>query len=139
MTMLKKNLWKSHDYNIVYITVYILRYKQTGSSFIHSKIALLIFNVSSQIDTSLIREIEDAYLARYIPVYGDRIATRRYCLDKQKRKEDKSSRMSLLEKLQKKMRTATASHGEESEEEPWPARKASYDRSKNARKSSRKI
>ncbi|KAF1387167.1 hypothetical protein PFLUV_G00102540 [Perca fluviatilis] len=63
-----------------------------------------------KIDTSLIREIEDAYLARYIPVYGDRIATRRYCLDKQKREEDNSSKMSLLEKLRKRMRTSTASH-----------------------------
>ncbi|MEQ2180064.1 hypothetical protein GOODEAATRI_031814, partial [Goodea atripinnis] len=45
------------------------------------------------IDTSVIGEIEDVYLARYIPVYGDRIATRRYCLDKQKRQEDKNPRM----------------------------------------------
>lgn len=37
------------------------------------------------------------------------------------------------------MRTATASHGEESEQEPWPARKARFDRSKNAIKAERKI
>ncbi|KAK5608809.1 hypothetical protein CRENBAI_019836 [Crenichthys baileyi] len=48
------------------------------------------------IDTSVIGEIEDLYLARYIPVCRDRIATRQYCLDKQKRQEDKRSRMSLL-------------------------------------------
>ncbi|XP_013883858.1 uncharacterized protein LOC106532363 [Austrofundulus limnaeus] len=92
-----------------------------------------------KIDTSLIGEIEDACLARYIPVYGDRIATRRYCLDKQKRKEDKSSRMTLLEKLRKKMRTATTSHGEESDQEPWPERKTRFERHKNAIKTERKI
>ncbi|KAL7404093.1 hypothetical protein ABVT39_009499 [Epinephelus coioides] len=74
-----------------------------------------------KIDTSLVREIEDAYLAHYIPVYGDRIALRRYCLDKEKQKDNRS-RMSLLEKLRKKLRTATASQDEESEQEPWPAR-----------------
>ncbi|XP_030277557.1 uncharacterized protein LOC115584345 isoform X3 [Sparus aurata] len=94
-----------------------------------------------KIDSSLVREIEDAYLARYIPVYGDRIALRRYCLDKEKQK-DNSSRMSLLEKLRKKLKTATAGQDEESEQEPWPAKSAkkpSRDRSKNAVKSSRKI
>ncbi|XP_039663394.1 uncharacterized protein LOC120563341 [Perca fluviatilis] len=92
-----------------------------------------------KIDTSLIREIEDAYLARYIPVYGDRIATRRYCLDKQKREEDNSSKMSLLEKLRKRMRTSTASHSEDSGQEPWTARKVRANPSKNALKTSRKI
>ncbi|XP_030294806.1 uncharacterized protein LOC115594724 [Sparus aurata] len=94
-----------------------------------------------KIDSSLVREIEDAYLARYIPVYGDRIALRRYCLDKEKQK-DNSSRMSLLEKLRKKLKTATAGQDEESEQEPWPAKSAkkpSRDCSKNAVKSSRKI
>ena len=77
--------------------ILILRYKLTGSSF-------KFFNVSSQTDSSLIREIENAYLARYIPVYGDRISLRRYCLDKEKQK-DNSSRISLLEKLRKNLRT----------------------------------
>lgn len=43
-----------------------------------------------QIDTSLIKEMA---LARYIPVCGDRLAKRRYCLVKQKLKGDKCSKM----------------------------------------------
>ncbi|XP_046704308.1 uncharacterized protein LOC124385191 [Silurus meridionalis] len=90
-----------------------------------------------RIDTSVVRELDDTCLARYIPLYGDRIATRRYCLDKQKRKDDSCSKMSLLEKLRKKMSTATTSHEEETTEERRPTKKASYKR--NATKSSRKI
>ena len=72
-------------------------------------------------------------------MYGDRIATRRYCLDKQKQEEDNSSKMSLLEKLRKRMRTSTASHSEDSGQEPWTARKVRADPSKNALKTSTKI
>ncbi|XP_046701301.1 uncharacterized protein LOC124382965 isoform X1 [Silurus meridionalis] len=90
-----------------------------------------------RIDTSVVRELDDTCLARYIPLYGDRIATRQYCLDKQKRKDDSCSKMSLLEKLRKKMSTATTSHEEETTEERRPTKKASYKR--NATKSSRKI
>ncbi|KAI5625384.1 hypothetical protein C0J50_15054 [Silurus asotus] len=90
-----------------------------------------------RIDTSVVRELDDTCLARYMPLYGDRIATRRYCLDKHKRKDDSCSKMSLLKKLRKKMCTATTSHEEVTTEERRPTKKASYKR--NATKSSRKI
>lgn len=64
---------------------------------------------------------------------------RRYCLDKEKHK-DNSSRMSLLEKLRKKLSTATASQDEESDQEWRPSRSAKNPScSKNAVKSSRKF
>lgn len=87
-----------------------------------------------KIDLMIISEVEDSYLARYIPAYGDRIATRRYCLDKQKVKNDAGPKVSLLEKLQKKMKTASASFGETSQ-----TKCVHSNSSKNALKSTRKI
>lgn len=44
-------------------------------------------------------------MASYIPAYGDRIATRHFCMEKQKRGGDDSKRLSLFKQLQKKMGT----------------------------------
>ncbi|KAL7401028.1 hypothetical protein ABVT39_021651 [Epinephelus coioides] len=57
------------------------------------------------IDSSVIGDIDDATMAAYIPAYGDRIATRRFCLEKQRRGGDDTKRQSLFEKLKKKMGT----------------------------------
>ena len=81
-------------------------------------VIVLLFHVSSQIDALAMKGIDDASLEHYIPVYGDRIATRRYCMDKQRQKED-STKTSLLEKLRQRMRT-TATHYDEASE-PGPA------------------
>ena len=80
-------------------------------------VIVIIFCVSSQIDAFAIQDIDDASLACYIPLYGDRIATRRYCMDKQKRKENEPLRMSLLDKLRKRMRTGATSHGDHQNQE----------------------
>lgn len=93
---------------------------------------------SSQIDAFAIQDIDDESLARYIPLYGDRIATRRYCMQKAKKKEGESSRMSLLDKLRTRMRTAATDHGEASEAASSSVRlRRSLKR--NAVKSTRKI
>lgn len=71
-------------------------------------VIIIIFYVSSsQIDAFAIQDIDDESLARYIPAYGDRIATRRYCMDKQRKKAEETSKMSLLDKLRQKMRTTS--------------------------------
>lgn len=44
-------------------------------------------------------------MASYIPAYGDRIATRRFCMEKQRRGGDDTKRLSLFKKLQQKMGT----------------------------------
>lgn len=59
-----------------------------------------------QIDSSVIGDIDDATMAAYIPAYGDRIATRRFCLEKQRRGGDDTKRQSLFEKLKKKKKWA---------------------------------
>ena len=51
-----------------------------------------------QIDSSVIDEIDDATMASYIPAYGDRIATRRFCMEKQRRGGDDTKRLSLYQK-----------------------------------------
>lgn len=58
-----------------------------------------------QIDSSIFGEIDDATMASYIPAYGDRIATRRFCMEKQRRGGDDTKRLSLFKKLQQKMGT----------------------------------
>ncbi|XP_077361249.1 uncharacterized protein LOC144006333 [Festucalex cinctus] len=57
------------------------------------------------IDSSIIGEMDDATLASYIPAYGDRIATRGFAMEKQRRGEDDTRRLSLFKKLTKKMGT----------------------------------
>ncbi|KAM7406958.1 hypothetical protein PAMA_002929 [Pampus argenteus] len=57
------------------------------------------------IDSSVIEEIDDATMASYIPAYGDRIATRRFCMEKQRRGGDDTKRLSLFKKLFLKMGT----------------------------------
>lgn len=73
---------------------------------------------SLQIDSSVIGEIDDATMAAYIPAYGDRIATRRFCMEKQRRGGDDLKRISLFEKLRRKMgTTSNKDKGQDSEEE----------------------
>lgn len=55
-----------------------------------------------QIDSSVIGELDDATMASYIPAYGDRIATRRFCMEKQRTVGDDTKRLSLFKKLKKK-------------------------------------
>ncbi|XP_061610704.1 uncharacterized protein LOC133468616 isoform X2 [Phyllopteryx taeniolatus] len=72
------------------------------------------------IDSSIIGEIDDAALASYIPAYGDRIATRRFSVEKQRRGGDDTKRLSLFQKLSKKMGTMgnkVCDHGFEGERE----------------------
>lgn len=63
---------------------------------------------SLQIDSSVIGEIDDATMTAYIPAYGDRIATRRFCMEKQRKGGDDLKRLSLFEKLRRKMGTLTS-------------------------------
>ncbi|CAL9685426.1 unnamed protein product [Knipowitschia caucasica] len=79
----------------------------------------------------IISEVEDSYLARYIPAYGDRIATRRFCMEKKSPKIKDAKKMSILHRLQKKMKTASGSCGEPSTTNP--------NTRKNAVKTTRKI
>ncbi|XP_042609688.1 uncharacterized protein LOC122142538 [Cyprinus carpio] len=60
------------------------------------------------IDSSVIGEIDDATMTAYIPAYGDRIATRRFCMEKQRKGGDDLKRLSLFEKLRRKMGTLTS-------------------------------
>ena len=55
-----------------------------------------------QIDISIIGLIDDANMTSYISDYGDRIATRCFCMEKQRRGGDDIKRLSLFEKLPKK-------------------------------------
>ncbi|XP_076880222.1 uncharacterized protein LOC143528391 [Brachyhypopomus gauderio] len=56
-----------------------------------------------KVDAVVIRELNDESLAVYIPVYGDRIATRHFCIESQKKDGTDAKRQSLLEKLRQKM------------------------------------
>lgn len=47
--------------------------------------------------------MDDTTLAGYIPIYGDRIAARRFCLQHSSAKTKESAKHSMLEKLKKKM------------------------------------
>lgn len=60
-----------------------------------------------QIDSSVIGELDDITMASYIPTYGDRIAARRFCMEKQTRVGDDTKRLSLFKKLKKKMGTVS--------------------------------
>ncbi|GAA6101078.1 uncharacterized protein LOC113078290 [Tachysurus ichikawai] len=60
------------------------------------------------IDSSVVGEIDDATVTAYIPAYGDRIATRRFCMEKQRKGGDDLKRQSLFEKLKKNMGTLTS-------------------------------
>ncbi|KAK7138439.1 hypothetical protein R3I94_010191 [Phoxinus phoxinus] len=60
------------------------------------------------IDSSVVGEIDDATMTAYIPAYGDRIATRRFCMEKQTKGGDDLKRHSLFEKLRRKMGTLTS-------------------------------
>lgn len=57
-----------------------------------------------QIYSSIIGEIDDATMASYTPTYGDRIATRHFCIEKQRRGDD-PKRLSFFEKCIRKMGT----------------------------------
>lgn len=54
-----------------------------------------------QIDSSVVGDLDDATMATYIPACGDRIATRRFCLEKNKVGID-MKRLSIFKNLQKK-------------------------------------
>ncbi|XP_060749178.1 uncharacterized protein LOC132861600 isoform X1 [Tachysurus vachellii] len=60
------------------------------------------------IDSSVVGEIDDATMTAYIPAYGDRIATRLFCMEKQRKGGDDLKRQSLFEKLKRKMGTLTS-------------------------------
>ncbi|XP_047659720.1 uncharacterized protein LOC125139512 [Tachysurus fulvidraco] len=60
------------------------------------------------IDSSVVGEIDDATMTAYIPAYGDRIATRRFCMEKQRKGGDDLKRQSLFEKLRRKLGTLTS-------------------------------
>lgn len=95
--------------------------------------------LSLQIDSSIVGEISDADMAAYIPAYGDRIATRRFCMEQQRRGGGDSKRLSLFEKLKRKMGT-TSNKDQDLEEEPrMPPHKAYLRNNKRALKMTRKI
>ncbi len=58
-----------------------------------------------QIDSSVVGEIDDATMAAYIPAYGDRVAARRFCVEKRSRGGDDQNRLSLFEKIKRKKGT----------------------------------
>ncbi|CAL9685205.1 unnamed protein product [Knipowitschia caucasica] len=84
-----------------------------------------------KIDISVIASMEDEMLAAYIPIYGDRIATQRFCLEHQGKGEKNAQRQSLLQKLCKKMGS------EEDHEEPGPSNKSSRAYLKNNKMATR--
>lgn len=94
-----------------------------------------------QIDSSVIGEIDDATMASYIPAYGDRIATRRFCMEKQRRGGDDTKCLSLFKKLKKKMGTMSnkdSDHGFEGENTVQPTNMR-LKSNKKAWKTTRKI
>ena len=56
-----------------------------------------------QINASIIDCMDDETLAGYIPAYGDRIAAKRFCLEKKGPSVKQSQKHSLFEKLKKSM------------------------------------
>lgn len=101
----------------------------------------LYFLFLLQIDSSVIGEIDDATMASYIPAYGDRIATRRFCMEKQRRGGDDTKRLSLFKKLKKKMGTMSnkdSDQGFEGENTVQPTN-VHLKRNKRAWKTTRKI
>ncbi|XP_051812335.1 uncharacterized protein LOC110966885 [Acanthochromis polyacanthus] len=93
------------------------------------------------IDISLIGEIDDAIMASYIPAYGDRIATRRFCMDKQRRGGNETKRLSLFEKLKKKMGTMSNTDSDQDfeRENTVQSKKMHLRSNKRAWKTTRKI
>ncbi|XP_053303389.1 uncharacterized protein LOC128462122 [Pleuronectes platessa] len=74
--------------------------------------------LQDRIDTSVVEEIDDDTLAAYIPAYGDRIATRRFCMEKKTTGGVDSKRLSMFEKLKSKMYTkSNKDRHQDSEEE----------------------
>ncbi|XP_053288829.1 uncharacterized protein LOC128449596 [Pleuronectes platessa] len=74
--------------------------------------------LQDRIDTSVVEEIDDDALAAYIPAYGDRIATRRFCMEKKTTGGVDSKRLSMFEKLKRKMYTkSNKDRHQDSEEE----------------------
>uniref|UniRef100_A0A1A8SKH0 Si:ch73-30l9.1 n=1 Tax=Nothobranchius rachovii TaxID=451742 RepID=A0A1A8SKH0_9TELE len=77
-----------------------------------------------KIDVSAIASMDDNSLATYIPIYGDRIATRRFCSEYQRKGERDVQRQVLLQKLRRKM--GIDKYQEESDqEESYSTRKHS--------------
>lgn len=96
--------------------------------------------MSSQIDMFAIKDIDDTSLACYIPIYGARIATRRYCMDKQRQRVEDTSKVSLLNKLRQRMSTRATNHDEGSDPGPVSVGlRATRSCSRNAVKTTRKI
>ncbi|XP_023808456.1 uncharacterized protein LOC111946974 [Oryzias latipes] len=66
---------------------------------------------NDKIDISVIGSMDDDSLATYVPIYGDRIATRRFCSEYKKKGERDAQRQSLLQKLKRKMGFDTQPEG----------------------------
>lgn len=58
---------------------------------------------ADKIDISAIASMDDNSLAAYIPIYGDRIATRRFCCEHQRKGGRDAQQQTLLQKLRRKM------------------------------------
>nr|XP_054594315.1 uncharacterized protein LOC129161848 [Nothobranchius furzeri] len=68
--------------------------------------------------------MDDNSLATYIPIYGDRIATRRFCSEYQRKGERDVQRQTLLQKLRRKM-GIDKNQEESDQEESYSTRKHS--------------
>ncbi|XP_061575820.1 uncharacterized protein LOC133441985 [Cololabis saira] len=91
-----------------------------------------------RIDSSVVGDIDDVTMTAYIPALGDRIATRRFCMEKQRRGRDDSQRQSLFEKLRRKMVT-TSNKDQDVEEYSVQPTKVYLRNNKRALKMTRKI
>ncbi len=79
-------------------------------------------------------------MSRYIPIYGDRIAARRFCKKNGNKSESHATRQTLLEKLRQKMGINNRTEAvDDSSENFEPKRRRHLKNNKMAEKTTRKI